>query len=152
MEDNEEYSNQSSIFTKMLPFLFIIWFIASIVSLIVFSKIGNTKILLIIAGQYFFVFAMVFFSENNSSLFPLIHLTVGIILIVVPLVIEIWPRFTDIGKNELIDVSLPIVSIVLGYVFLILSRGKDESEFKKLYICSWIFYVFGIIRTIMFCL
>ena len=152
MENNEEYPNQSSIFTKMLPFLFIIWFIASIVALIVFSKNGNTDILLIISGQYFFVFAMVFLSDKNAPLVPFIHLTVGIALIVVPLLLKVWPRFTDMGKYELVENSIPVISIVLGYAFLIMSRVKSEEQYKKFYICSWIFYVFGIIRIIMFCL
>ena len=140
-------------FSNLFGVLFILWFIASIVGMVYFAEV-NGLISLIIVGQYFFIFAMMAFLEQGRELMPLVHLTVGILFITVPLIIRVWPRFTDMTpKDYFFDVGFPIVSIILGYVFLIKSRFiNDKEKYKSMYAASFVLYVLGIVRIIMVCL
>lgn len=140
-------------FSNLFGVLFILWFIASIVGMVYFAEV-NGLISLIIVGQYFFIFAMMTFLEQGRELMPLVHLTVGILFITVPLIIRVWPRFTDMTpKDYFFDVGFPIVSIILGYVFLIKSRFiNDKEKYKSMYAASFVLYVLGIVRIIMVCL
>lgn len=150
MEEN--FSKKNNILGKIFTVLFLVWFVASIIGIVAFSSVGNTFVTIIIFGQYFFVFSMVFFSNKDVSLFPLIHLTVGIITMIVPFILKVWPKFTDMGKVQILKNSIPILSIILGYIFLVMSRFKDDNTFKKYYIYSWIFFVYGIIKIVLFCI
>lgn len=150
MEEN--FSKKNNILGKIFKVLFLVWFVASIIGIFVFSSMGNTSVTIIIFGQYFFVFSMVIFSDKKVPLILLIHLTVGIITIIVPFILKVWPKFTDIGKIQILKISIPILSIILGYVFLVMSRFKDDNTFKKYYIYSWIFFVYGIIKIVLFCI
>lgn len=140
-------------FSNLFGVLFILWFIASIVGMVYFAEV-NGLISLIIVGQYFFIFAMMVFLEQGRELMPLVHLTVGILFMVVPLVIKVWPMFTDMTPKEyFFDVGFPAVSIILGYVFLIRSRFENNKEkYKSMYAASFVLYVLGIVRIIMVCL
>ena len=73
---------------------------------------------------------------------------------VVPLIIKVWPVFTDLTPRQyFFDVGFPAVSIILGYIFLIKSRfEKDKEKYKSMYAASFILYVLGIIRIILVCL
>ena len=150
MEEN--FSKKNNILGKVFTVLFLIWFVVSIIGIVAFSSVGNAFVTIIIFGQYFFVFSMVFFSNKDVSLFPLIHLTVGIITMIVPFILKVWPKFTDMGKVQILKNSIPILSIILGYIFLVMSRFKDDNTFKKYYIYSWIFFVYGIIKIVLFCI
>ena len=148
----KDFSKKNNVLEKLFTVLFLIWFVVSIIGIVAFSSVGNTFFTIIIFGQYFFVFSMVFFSNKDVSLFPLIHLTVGIITMIVPFILKVWPKFTDMGKVQILKNSIPILSIILGYVFLVMSRFKDDNTFKKYYIYSWIFFVYGIIKIVLFCI
>lgn len=150
MEEN--FSKKNNILGKIFKVLFLVWFVASIIGIFVFSSMGNTSVTIIIFGQYFFVFSMVIFSDKKVPLILLIHLTVGIITMIVPFILKVWPKFTDMGKVQILKNSLPILSIILGYIFLVMSRFKDDNTFKKYYIYSWIFFVYGIIKIVLFCI
>ena len=140
-------------FTNLFGAVFIIWFIASLIGMCYFAD-TNELIMLILVGQYFFIFAMMAFLEQGREFMPLIHLTVGILFMVVPLVIKVWPMFTDMTPKEyFFDVGFPAVSIILGYVFLIRSRFENNKEkYKSMYTASFVLYVLGIIRIIMVCI
>ena len=142
-----------SVGESILGVFFIIWFIASIVGMVIFADI-NEYVTLVLVGQYFFIFSMLFFSQQDRELMPLIHLTVGIGFMVVPLIVKVWPKFTDMNMKEyFFDLGVPILSIITGYVFLIKSRFVESKElFNNLYRSSLLFYILGIIRIIMVCL
>ena len=140
-------------FSRVFGTIFIIWFVASLVGMCYFAD-ANQLIMFIIVGQYFFIFAMMAFMEQGRELMPLIHLTVGICFMVVPLIIKVWPVFTDMASRQyFFDVGFPAVSIILGYIFLIKSRfEKDKEKYKSMYAASFLLYILGIIRIIMVCL
>ena len=56
------------------------------------------------------------------------HLTVGIIIMLAPFITKAWPRLTDMNKGQWIEVSKPIIAIILGYAFLIMSRKNDKQH------------------------
>ena len=140
-------------YSRILGIIFIIWFVASLIGMCFFAE-ANQLIMFIIVGQYFFIFAMMAFMEQGRELMPLIHLTVGICFMVVPLIIKVWPVFTDMTPRQyFFDVGFPAVSIILGYIFLIKSRFENDKEkYKSMYAASFILYVLEIIRIIMVCL
>ncbi len=150
IKDKQEKKDE--IIGSTLAYIFVIWYILSMLAMTYFSKV-NKSITSILFGQCFFVFAMTIFAGKDKNLVPLIHLTVGIIAIIAPFVIKILPRFSDLTKSDYINYATPIASIILGYYFIIASRAKTDSrEFNAFYIFSWIFYLIGIIKIILFCI
>lgn len=148
----KENKENGKVFESIIGCVFLTWFIASIIGMTIFFAI-NTSIAIILIGQYFFVFSMLAFSSRYTGLMPLAHLTVGIAVMLSPFVIKILPRFSDLSTKDYINYSVPIVSILIGYCFIITSRfKKDEREFKKLYVLAWVFFLFGIFKTVQFCL
>ena len=151
IKKKEKRNKKNNTNDSLILILFLTWFVGSIVGMVIASSLGNETVTIILFGQYFFVFSMMVFSDSRAPLFPLIHLTVGIGAMVIPFIIKMWPQFTDMTMSGWIDFYKPIISIVAGYVFLIISRNKEESEFKTFYGLSWLFYVLGIIKIIIMC-
>ena len=149
---NGKKKNRGKAFETILGVVFLTWFIASIIGMMIFSAI-NISVAVILFGQYFFIFSMIAFSNRDIGLMPLIHLTVGIIVMLAPFVIKIFPRFSDLSTKDYINYSIPIASILLGYFFLVTSRfKKDKKEFRIIYVFAWIFFLIGMFTTVQFCL
>ena len=71
--------------SSLIGIVFIIWFIASIIGLIYFSKI-NEYYTIMIFGQYFLVFGMIplFKAEGSDKLISIPFLSIGILGLVIP--------------------------------------------------------------------
>jgi len=137
---------------KVIEWVFTAWIFLSIALMIIFMGI-NIPIAIIIFGQCFFAMAMYLFSDRKSDLMSLFTLTIGIIVMLAPFVIKIFPRFSDLSTKDYINYGIPIASMLLGYFFISISRFKEEK--RAFYICytfAWIFLLIGIIKTIQFCL
>ena len=140
------------IFEKLFVILFVVWFIGSIGMMLVFSELGNGYMTLLLFGQYFFVFSLVAFSNSDAPLFILAHLTIGILAMLVPTILRVLPRFSDLSKINYIEIISCIIFIILGYILLIISRNKEGNVFKKLFISSIISFILGIAIMIRFCI
>lgn len=143
---------KKSLKESLFLILFFLWIIISIIIMVFFSQKGYDISVAVFCGQYFFIFAMFLLSEKDSGLMPFLPLTIGLIVIVAPFIFVSAPKFTDLSKKGLITIVISIISIILGYMVLIVSRTKKKVNYPVMYMVSWIFYIIGIANIIRICL
>ena len=143
MKPWKEHSTGSKIF----GIVFIIWFIGSIVAMIVLSNMGKGEYTVMLFGQYFLVFGiMAFFGKSvdgsNPKPIGLIFASVGLGCIIIPFFImhpELLP--TVINWETVGIISFLMLFIVVG-VAICLSLLKQKGNIIPALIFAGFFILF----------
>ena len=143
MKPWKEHSTGSKIF----GIVFIIWFIGSIVAMIVLSNLGKAEYTVMLFGQYFLVFGiMAFFGKSvdgsNPKPIGLIFASVGLGCIIIPFLImhpELLP--TVINWETVGVISFLMLFIVVG-VAICLSLLKQKGNIIPALIFAGFFILF----------
>ena len=131
-------------------FAFMIWLALSIGGLLYF---GSTDFImaLIAIGQLVFGIAMLASMEKELKI-GIMHISGGIVAILIAYAFKLYPLFPYYKIKDLINIALPLVSIILGYVFWIKGRKIEfDKDYKTYYIFSWLFFLVGIIKIAITC-
>lgn len=108
---------------KILVKIFIIWFVISIISILIIP--GKYQIM--IFGQYFTIFGMIILNQEEDKKLGLPFVTIGIFCIIIPICMmhpEIF-SFTIVWENVI--PLLIMIGVVLGGIGAIyFPRRKDK--------------------------
>ena len=119
---------KNSIFSKIIGFIFIIWFVGSIISLFIFQKYA-----VMIFGQYFFVFGLIplFQAEKFEKLISIPFLLIGLGCIIIPFLM-MHPEIlnAEINWDYIIVLCLLSCFIIAGLCMIIIPiiRHKRLKE------------------------
>lgn len=124
---------------------FIVWFIISIVSMIIASEVNAEHLVLFICGQYFIVFGLI--ALYKKAWFAIAHYLVGIGLMISSPIAHNYDRLsvliTDLSSKQKLFILGTILVFIIGIVFLILHLiNKKHNKY------FWIFLVFNTIFII----
>lgn len=128
--DNEYLEEKKRKRSKFLGILFIIWFVASIVGLLIFQ---GTLYCVMIFGQYFLVFGLIplFAAEKLEKMISIPFLLVGICCIVIPYLImnpHLIPKEVDWDK---VIIILILCGFILAGLFTIIFTLGKRNHLKK---------------------
>lgn len=119
---------KNTLFSKIMPIIFLVWFIASLVLLVILSQI-NSHYMIMIFGQYFLVFGIIFANaqrkDRDKSLVPYLFMLIGISCIIIPLLM-MYPNLLTIEINW--ERTIPILVMLL---FIIVSLAMIISPIIK---------------------
>lgn len=129
MKPWKEHSTGSKIF----GIVFIIWFIGSIVAMIVLSNMGKGEYTVMLFGQYFLVFGIIaFFGKSvdgsNPKPIGLIFASIGLACIIIPYLVahpELLPAM--INWENVIILSVLLIFMLVGVgVCLLLVKQREK--------------------------
>ena len=130
----EQYENNKIVpekpFEKILGKLFLVWFIGSIIALVVFAEI-NPIYSIMVFGQYFLVFGIIALKNDKDGIIGVSFTTVGLACIVIPFLI-MHPNLLsfEINWDYIIPVLGVLVFVIAGLAMIIipiLKRKKLEK-------------------------
>ncbi len=137
----------------LVSLLFVAWILISIFLMLYFSAHKKTDLVLLLVWQYFLVFSLFVFSIDNdkSILFVLCHLTLGVCLTIIPWFLKILPVFSDLSGIRLYKIIAIFILTLIGYLFIILSRGKINKQFRVYMSTSIISFILVVLLAINIC-
>lgn len=141
------YVHTKSLKETIIIALFFIWFIGSFCAFFVFSEIGSTTLLLVAFGQYFAVFALIFFCATGDSLMPLIHYTVGVLLMTVPSLVKASTKISDMSMNDKVALGCCIIAILSTYYMIIKERYREKNR-ETFFLLEMVLLALGVIGIV----
>lgn len=128
MKPWKEHSTGSKIF----GIVFIIWFIGSIVAMIVLSSMGKAEYTVMIFGQYFLVFGIIaFFGKSvdgsNPKPIGLIFASIGLACIIIPYLVahpELLPAMINWENVIILSVLLIFMLVGVGICLLLVKQRE----------------------------
>ncbi|NLK99681.1 MAG: hypothetical protein GX271_03365 [Clostridiales bacterium] len=124
-----KYSAGQVVFTV----IFILWFIASILGLIYFSENDNTGMVVLLFGNYLFIFGLIgiyFGGIKLKNIWILLFPTIGLVLMVSSAIFMWGSDKAILQLGELIPVLLLCLFIVVG-TGLVLGTIVSDNNLKK---------------------
>ncbi|MBR3898187.1 MAG: hypothetical protein IKJ43_02770 [Bacilli bacterium] len=140
-------NDKHSLKEKIFGFIFIFWFIASIVGIFVVSSLHNIPLLIFIFGQYFYVFGLI--SIYNTGIGgPFVHFLVGYSLMVGIVISNKYDflvsQFSDFSFRLCLPYILILVLSIISFILLIIFNFKLN---KKIY--YWLFLGANLLSAII---
>ncbi len=135
--------------SKILVILFVIWFIVSLVAIIINAENKNNNMVIILIGQYFLIFGIIGIYSAKEPMISF-HYFVGLLLLTIGLIYRNYERLsiikTDLSINQKLFIGLMLVSLISIIISLILFY-KDKKSKKSFYpfLISNIIYVGGLL-------
>ena len=135
--------------SKILVILFVIWFIVSLLAIIINADNKNNNMVIILIGQYFLIFGIIGIFSAKEPMISL-HYIVGLLLLTIGLIYRNYERLsiikTDLSINQKLFIGLMLVSLISIIISLILFY-KDKKSKKLFYpfLISNIIYVGGLL-------
>lgn len=128
MKPWKEHSTGSKIF----GIVFIIWFIGSIVAMIVLSNMGKAEYTVMLFGQYFLVFGIIaFFGKSvdgsNPKPIGLIFASIGLACIIIPYLVahpELLPAMINWENVVILSVLLIFMLVGVGICLLLVKQRE----------------------------
>ena len=128
MKPWKEHSTGSKIF----GIVFIIWFIGSIVAMIVLSNMGKAEYTVMLFGQYFLVFGIIaFFGKSvdgsNPKPIGLIFASIGLACIIIPYLVahpELLPAMINWESVIILSVLLIFMLVGVGLCLLLVKQRE----------------------------
>ena len=128
MKPWKEHSTGSKIF----GIVFIIWFIGSIVAMIVLSNMGKAEYTVMLFGQYFLVFGIIaFFGKSvdgsNPKPIGLIFASIGLACIIIPYLVahpELLPAMINWESVIILSVLLIFMLVGVGICLLLVKQRE----------------------------
>lgn len=128
MKPWKEHSTGSKIF----GIVFIIWFIGSIVAMIVLSNMGKVEYTVMLFGQYFLVFGIIaFFGKSvdgsNPKPIGLIFASIGLACIIIPYLVahpELLPAMINWENVIILSVLLIFMLVGVGICLLLVKQRE----------------------------
>lgn len=134
--------------SKILGILFVIWFIASLVAILLNTD-NNTNIVLILIGQYFLVFGIVGIYSAKAPMISL-HYFVGLALITAGLIgsntNKLSILITDLSLSQKMFILIIVITLISIVITLILYI-KEKKTNKMIYpfLLSNVIYIIELI-------
>lgn len=130
-------NNKQSLHGKIIGGVFLIWFFASIIALIVFSQI-NVYYTIMIMGQYFLVFGLIpLFFKGATKLISIPFLLVGLSLIIIPFMMMNPSLFKEIDWPKIIVVLFLSGFILTGIALITISIITKKRLEKVCTLTVW---------------
>jgi len=135
--------------SKTLVILFVIWFIVSLVAIIINAENKNNNMVIILIGQYFLIFGIIGIYSAKEPMISL-HYFVGLLLLTIGLIYRNYERLsiirTDLSINQKLFIGLLLISLISIIITLFLFF-KDKKSKKLIYpfLISNIIYVGGLL-------
>lgn len=128
MKPWKEHSTGSKIF----GIVFILWFIGSIVAMIVLSNMGKAEYTVMLFGQYFLVFGIIaFFGKSvdgsNPKPIGLIFASIGLACIIIPYLVahpELLPAMINWENVVILSVLLIFMLVGVGICLLLVKQRE----------------------------
>ncbi len=81
----------------------------------------------------------------------LAHYTTGLVIVVGFLIYIAYPTFTDLSIRDYITLGIAALSILIGYILLIVHKFiKDNKKEKNIYYTAVFLSIFGILMLVLF--
>ena len=119
----------------IIGIIFIIWFLVSIGAMIYFSEIEQNNYIIMISGQYFFIFALfplIKGTIKSKLILGIPFLLIGSCMIVIPLCMMNPQWFKEEISWENIIPILGILSFVLAGFIMVIAPGIEKRRMEKL--------------------
>ena len=98
------------------------------------------------------MFGLAFLRKNDKGVLAVLaHYTIGLGIILWSLINIAYPKFTDLSLKDCITFSISILSLIVGYVLLIVHKFiKDKKKEIKVYYTAAFLSIFGVLVFVYF--
>ncbi len=136
----------------IMEIILLVWFVGSMALIIYCGETGKSKLIPVLFGQLFFLFGLVFLRKKDKGvLIVLAHYTTGLVIVVGFLIYIAYPTFTDLSIRDYITLGIAALSILIGYILLIVHKFiKDNKKEKNIYYTAVFLSIFGILMLVLF--
>lgn len=148
-----KYSKESYKITEsIMGIILLVWFFSSMALIIYCGEKGKSELIPVLFGQIFFLFGLAFLRKRDKGvLIVLAHYTIGLAIIVGSLIYIAYPKFTDLSIIDYIILGIVALSLLMGYILLIVHKFiKDKKREKIIYYIAVFLSIFGVVMLAMF--